>query len=275
MWFPPARVFLPLKRPSPPPKLKIRIVFKISLERGLGTCTECNVALSVITMSLVVETNSKKPNRHQLRRLENRQAILEAAEKIMVEQGAAALTPEELARVANVSRRTIFNHFQSALDAVHERMGQHIADLLARYKPSLNPATTGFERTLLHEARKVITLPNIAAHLYPAITIGISLLEANHSQDWKYPMMAAARQHLLEESKRAYPQVRPIRLAVFVNLLIDIIESSVELWLAQYFARQSRGEPEPTMSELFDSMIEGFDYIQQFIAPPSASPESK
>lgn len=65
----------------------------------------------------------------------HRQAILAAAEELVAERGGAGFSADDLAQRANVSRRTIFNHFPSLDDVLltvcAETLGQAVAHLRA------------------------------------------------------------------------------------------------------------------------------------------------
>ena len=57
-------------------------------------------------------------DRHAAQRLRHRRAILEAASELYVDDTTRLFTVDELARRADVSRRTIFNHFRSVDDVL-------------------------------------------------------------------------------------------------------------------------------------------------------------
>ena len=57
-------------------------------------------------------------DKRSARKAENRIAIMDAAEKLVLAGGLKALTADALAKESGVSRRTIFNHFSSVEAAV-------------------------------------------------------------------------------------------------------------------------------------------------------------
>jgi AcrR family transcriptional regulator len=64
----------------------------------------------------------------------HRQAIVDAAAALIAETGGLRFTIDDLARRADVSRRTVFNHFASVDDIVAEVFGDVIGTLVASYE---------------------------------------------------------------------------------------------------------------------------------------------
>ena len=76
-------------------------------------------------MANLVESPANITDKRSARKAENRIAIVEAAESLILEGGYGALNAEALAERAGVSRRTIFNHFASVDDVLVTRMNQY------------------------------------------------------------------------------------------------------------------------------------------------------
>lgn len=64
------------------------------------------------------------------RALATHEAILAAAEALVLAEGRQALTTKRLVKEAQVSERTIFNHFDNIDAILLTRLSQHLADLL-------------------------------------------------------------------------------------------------------------------------------------------------
>ena len=73
-------------------------------------------------MANLVESPANITDKRSARKAENRIAIVEAAESLILEGGYGALNAEALAERAGVSRRTIFNHFASVDDVLVTRI---------------------------------------------------------------------------------------------------------------------------------------------------------
>ncbi len=104
------------------------------------------------------------PDRRQAIKHRHRQAIVDAAAALTEERGSARFTVDELAGRADVSRRTVFNHFTSLDDVVvmaaAELLGHIVDDLATQFGDN-----TG-ERSLLEQMAAVTraeqTVPTMA-----------------------------------------------------------------------------------------------------------------
>ena len=79
-------------------------------------------------MANLVESPANITDKRSARKAENRIAIVEAAESLILEGGYGALNAEALAERAGVSRRTIFNHFASVDDVLFEEYSHVILE---------------------------------------------------------------------------------------------------------------------------------------------------
>ncbi|MDA0565715.1 TetR/AcrR family transcriptional regulator [Streptomonospora sp. S1-112] len=66
---------------------------------------------------------SPAPDRREALKSRHRRAIVDAASALMTERGDTGFTVDQLAERADVSRRTVFNHFKSLDDIVLEAFG--------------------------------------------------------------------------------------------------------------------------------------------------------
>ena len=106
-------------------------------------------------MAKLVESPANIADKRSARKAENRIAIVEAAESLILEGGYGALNAEALAERAGVSRRTIFNHFASVDDVLVTRLNQYFNRILKRatspspdrtpaWRPRCSPSPTTF-----------------------------------------------------------------------------------------------------------------------------------
>lgn len=72
----------------------------------------------------------------------HRQAIVDAAAALIAETGGVRFTIDDLARRADVSRRTVFNHFASVDDIVAEVFGDVVRSLVDSYERTAATAAT-------------------------------------------------------------------------------------------------------------------------------------
>jgi AcrR family transcriptional regulator len=82
---------------------------------------------------------------------QTRQLIAETARRLFSERGFERVTVAEVARAADVSEQTVFNHFPTKEDLVYWRLGSFEEELLAtiRERPAGEPVLAAFRRFLL------------------------------------------------------------------------------------------------------------------------------
>lgn len=90
-------------------------------------CSFCIIAVTVLND---MENNLPPLDRRRLRKATTRASILAAAEHIVFTQGPHALTAKSLAKQADVSERTIFNHFRSLEDILLTRIADYTSELM-------------------------------------------------------------------------------------------------------------------------------------------------
>lgn len=166
----------------------------------------------------------------------NRRAIIDAAAALAEEQGLGSFTVSDLARRADVSRRTIFNHFASVDEAVYVRFSELLGVIvddfveIADATPPPAAPTTGavfeqladvIERTelvrpLSHIARLVSTSED-----HPATVL------------WSHEVMQSVTVRLTDEVTRRNPQADPFTVALLAGSLINAVVVVLEQWTAE------------------------------------------
>ncbi|MEV4349214.1 TetR/AcrR family transcriptional regulator [Actinoplanes sp. NPDC049596] len=113
--------------------------------------------------------NAQPPDRRAALKARHRRAILDAARELISEGGPSRLSVDLLAERADVSRRTIFNHFASIDDVVTtvctEVLGVVIENVLEQI--STAPAVSTFETVA--GALRETDVPSLIAFLYQAL----------------------------------------------------------------------------------------------------------
>jgi AcrR family transcriptional regulator len=90
-----------------------------------------------------VETQHEQPPRDRREALKSRhrRAIVDAAAALMTERGDTGFTVDRLAERADVSRRTVFNHFRSLDDIVLEVFGEMLEAIVDSIEANLTAET--------------------------------------------------------------------------------------------------------------------------------------
>ena len=106
-------------------------------------------------------------DKRSARKAENRIAIMDAAEKLVLAGGLKALTADALAKESGVSRRTIFNHFSSVEAAVVERLNDYLRRIFEVIPDFCIPRGAHPERDMLNGVRAAFTTERLAEHVEP------------------------------------------------------------------------------------------------------------
>lgn len=85
------------------------------------------------------------------KKAQTRQAIIDAAERLFTERGFEAVTVEQIAEAAQVTRKTVFNHFPAKQDLALDRAGQYeqVLPAVVRDRPDGTSALDAY-RALCH-----------------------------------------------------------------------------------------------------------------------------
>jgi TetR/AcrR family transcriptional regulator, regulator of autoinduction and epiphytic fitness len=124
----------------------------------------------------------------------HRRAIIDAAAALIGESGGTSFSVDELAQRADVSRRTVFNHFSSLDDVVTEVCSEVVGAALGRLDALASSATTGSPT-----AAAAAATPGVAPESGPsAPTVGDDTLfdelaDAFRSTDFVTPLAYLTR----------------------------------------------------------------------------------
>ena len=118
-------------------------------------------------MANLVESPANITDKRSARKAENRIAIVEAAESLILEGGYGALNAEALAERAGVSRRTIFNHFASVDDVLVTRMNQYFNRIFEECDFSISGENASMEAEMLSIARNVFMSNTLEEYIAP------------------------------------------------------------------------------------------------------------
>jgi len=86
----------------------------------------------------------------------HRRAIVDAAAELMTESGGTGFTVDQLAERADVSRRTVFNHFRSLDDIVLEVFGQMLEAIVDSIEANLTETSVDGPGTMFAELAAAI-----------------------------------------------------------------------------------------------------------------------
>ena len=190
------------------------------------------------------------PDRRQAIKYRHRQAIVDAAAALMEERGSTRFTVDELAERADVSRRTVFNHFTSldevVVMAAAELLGHIVDDLATQFGDN-----TG-ERSLLDQMAAVTraeqTVP-IMARLVRLLG-GESCELAHHEID-----LAQHAFSLLYERITEIVLCADSGLDTFQSQLLTVTFTAGSFHLFRRWSTETGAVDTPESRQLWDEML--------------------
>ncbi|MBB5844161.1 AcrR family transcriptional regulator [Conyzicola lurida] len=194
------------------------------------------------------------PDRRAELKARHRLAIIDAADSLIRERGEARFSVDELAERADVSRRTVFNHFSSLDDVVMTTCARVLSDVIDEFRAesAATPAADGSRVTLFADITTVlrhIDLPTVIAYLCGVLGTGG---DAHHAMNDIF--IRATDQLTLEISGRA-SEIDDFEAAVLVSSLINGLAVTSAHWIAQTGAGLDDAS-RAVWAELLDRLIE-------------------
>jgi TetR/AcrR family transcriptional regulator, regulator of autoinduction and epiphytic fitness len=183
-------------------------------------CTECSDLPTVLR----VTTGGASPDRRAALKARSRRAILDAADALVRERGGSQFSVDELAERADVSRRTVFNHFGSLDDVTLTICTERLNDVIHEVQAvaSATPVGDGSRASMFDE----LALTLRGADLPAAITYLAGVL-APFAQDDDPRAQALAQEafsrvadHLAAELVRRHPAADALDVQLLVSSLV-------------------------------------------------------
>ncbi|MFC3495585.1 TetR/AcrR family transcriptional regulator [Glycomyces rhizosphaerae] len=163
----------------------------------------------------------------------SRQAILDAAADLMRRRRSTDFSVDELAAAADVSRRTVFNHFDSLADVVTAVAGHMLVDIVDAMEAEAANAS-GDGATVLGD----LAVASSADHLVPTVAYLIEVLgdmDQGPSERGAVLMQRALALFTAQMSgvvARRHPRVDELRVAFLVSAFCGGLLGLVERWTA-------------------------------------------
>lgn len=166
----------------------------------------------------------------------NRRAIVMAAGELADAHGIKGVTVNDLAKRAGVSRRTIFNHFSSAEDAVYEYLSELISELLGTVLDNVPRPRAGHEAQLGEVYRDLIAATqasDLLGALHPLLAHVPAVADNPSTALWGEKVTAAATDRVEAVLRERLPRRDRFELRVVASTLINTIALCVAEWTAR------------------------------------------
>lgn len=188
----------------------------------------------------------------------HRQAIVDAAAALIAETGGLRFTIDDLARRADVSRRTVFNHFASVDDIVAEVFGDVIGTLVASYEreSAASPATPGTDvdarAVVFGELDRAVRSTDLVAPM-------AFLTQSLRSHDEHSPAIATVLLRVLDAARgrlaAAVLARHPGADVLDVHLLVNAVVSGVLVLHRHWDAATGAVDDEPSRAA-WDALVD-------------------
>ncbi|GAA3883977.1 hypothetical protein GCM10022381_27710 [Leifsonia kafniensis] len=194
------------------------------------------------------------PDRRAELKARYRLAILDAAESLIRERGKPNFSVDELAERADVSRRTVFNHFASLDDVVMTTCTRVFSGVLGEFRAATKaaPAGVGNRVALFAEITTVlrnIDLPTVVAYLWGVLTDDS---DGRSKHTFEDVVTRATEQLSVEIADRS--EIDEFEVAILVGSVMNGIAVVAAHWIARTGGTLD-GVSRKVWNELFDRLI--------------------
>ncbi|THV42180.1 TetR/AcrR family transcriptional regulator [Glycomyces buryatensis] len=211
----------------------------------------------------MAETNPALDRRAALK-AKSRQAILDAAADLMRRRSSADFSVDELAAAADVSRRTVFNHFASLEDVVTAVAGQMLAEVVGGLgEQAANSGRRG--GTILQDLADTAS----GSHLVPTIVHLTEIFQVEdddrHSTREAVLMQRAFalfNQQMSAVMSQRHPEIDARRVEMLVAAFCGGILAQFDHWIAE-----TGGVDTPESRRAWDDLISA---LVSLLRDPSA-----
>jgi len=203
-------------------------------------------------------------DRREALKFHNRRAIIDAAAALAEERGLDGFTVNDLAERAGVSRRTIFNHFASADDAVYARFSELLGVIVDRFvqlADATPPPATPSTGAVFEQLADVIERTELVEPLSRiARLVGGN---ENHPTTvlWGHEVLRTVTTRLTTEVAGRNPEADPFTVTLLASSLINALAVAFEQWAQETGAvdtPDSRAAWHRLMRTALDHLRHGF-----------------
>jgi len=205
-----------------------------------------------------VGINSGPPDRRAALKARHRRAILDAAQRLLSEGGSARFSVDQLAERADLSRRSIFNHFASIDDVVTTVCTEVLAVVIDSFREQVTNSPIGLEtRTAMFEAvataLRSTDVPGTIAFLWQALG-GLGTEDPRPKQIFQATFSRTTADLARELAERS-AALDPLEAELLVSSLMHGAEVIAQHWIDETGAATDEASL-ARWHELLDRLIE-------------------
>jgi len=175
------------------------------------------------------------PDRRAELKARHREAILDAADSLIRERGKPQFSVDELAERADVSRRTVFNHFGSLDDVIMITCTRLLSEVVDEFRAATKatPAGDGSLVALFAEitsAVRAIDLPTVVAYLWGVLAEDRENGRSPHALG---DVFTRATEQLSYEIADRNPAIDGFEVAILVSSVMNGVAVVSGHWIAR------------------------------------------
>ena len=175
------------------------------------------------------------PDRRAELKARHRQAILDAADSLIRERGKPQFSVDELAERADVSRRTVFNHFASLDEVTMTTCTRLLSDVVDEFRAATRatPARDGSLSALFAEitsAVRAIDLPTVVAYLCGVLAADA---ESGRSPHALGDVFTRATEQVSREIADRSSAIDEFEVAILVSSVMNGVAVVAGHWIAR------------------------------------------
>lgn len=166
----------------------------------------------------------------------HRRAILDAAEELIAEQGSPGFSVDQLAQRADVSRRTVFNHFGSIDDVVLTVCAEALDDVVAKFRGAAAATAVGdgSRASMFEEIAQTLRSTDLpVAIVYFWRAFGGPGEPAPRQQQLIQDVFARVAGHLTVEVARRNPGADLLDVELLVTSLLNGVAVIAKHWITE------------------------------------------
>jgi AcrR family transcriptional regulator len=175
------------------------------------------------------------PDRRAELKARHRESILDAADALIRERGKPQFSVDELALRADVSRRTVFNHFASLDDVILTTCTRLLSAVVDEFRAATHGTPTGDGSLValfaeITTAVRAIDLPTVVAYLCGVLAADG---ETSRSQHALGNVFTRATEQLTTEMADRSPALDGFEVAILVSSMMNGIAVVSGHWIAR------------------------------------------
>ena len=204
-------------------------------------------------------------DKRSARKAENRIAIMDAAEKLVLAGGLKALTADVLAKESGVSRRTIFNHFSSVEAAVVERLNEYLRRIFEVIPDFCTPRGAHPEQDMLNGVRAAFTTERLAEHVEPHARLLFALHDYaldNKFNEYSSTSYLNSIEMVIDKLWQERQDIPRMRIAIFGNLIASAICEGIA---TSFYDAEGNPQPPENAEKMRENIEHCLDYVEELI----------